>query len=83
MQAHHLDVGNVLDQRRIGRRFRELEPHLFEQLPSLVGLERHDQGLFGCGQHALEANDDEVGNEEGVNIFGGRPMYSCSKRRMP
>src|SRR5947208_282763 len=44
--------------------------HLFEQVPALFVWERFDQLLFGGGQDALEANDEEIADQVGVNELG-------------
>ena len=43
MQAQHLDAGGLLDHRFHDRprRFDEMGPDLFEQVPPLLGRQRH------------------------------------------
>ena len=57
-----LDAGDLLDHRlqERPRRLDQMGPHLLEQVPPLLGRERLDQMLFGGGQHALEADHEEI-----------------------
>ena len=45
-------------------------PHLFEQVPPLLGRERLDQLLFGRGQDALEADHEQIADQVGVDVLG-------------
>ena len=47
--------------------------HLLEQVPPLLGRERLDQMLFGRGQHALKADDEEIAEQVGVDVLGAPP----------
>ena len=75
VQAQHLDAGDFLDHRLHDRprRFDQLRPDLFEQVPLLLGRQRLDQLLFRRGQNALKADNEEIPDEVGVNVFGARP----------
>ncbi len=69
VQAHHLDVGDILDHRlheRL-RRFDQLGPYLLEQIPPLLGWE-FGKLLFGGCQQPLEPDDDEIAEQVGVNV---------------
>ena len=52
------------------RRFDQLGPDLFEQVPPLLGRERLDQLLFGRGQDALEADHEQITDQVGVDVLG-------------
>jgi hypothetical protein len=45
-------------------------PYLFEQVPALFGGEGLHQVLFGRCQDALEADNEEIPEQVGVNVFG-------------
>ena len=77
-----LIAGDLLDHclHEWPRRFDQMGPHLFEQVPPLLGRERLDQMLLGRGQNALEADDQQIADQVGADVLGPRPMYSCSKR---
>src|SRR6266849_8027391 len=47
-----------------------MRPHLFEQVPPLLGRERLDQVLFGRRQNALEADNEQIGDQVSVNVLG-------------
>jgi len=72
MQAHNLDTGDILKHGLQGRpsRLHQLGPHLLEQIPALVGMERLDQLLFGRRQDAAEAHHEKIANEVGVDLLG-------------
>jgi RNA polymerase sigma factor (sigma-70 family) len=55
VHAQHLHAGNLMDHRFHDRprRFDQVSPDLFEQVPPLLGGERLDQLLFGRRQDAL------------------------------
>ena len=42
----------------------------FEQVPALLGRQRLDQVLLGRGQDALEADDEQVADQVGVDVLG-------------
>ena len=44
-------------------------PHLLQQIPPLFGRERLDQMLFGRGQNALKADDEEITEQVGANVL--------------
>src|ERR1700677_4524548 len=71
MQPYHPDAGNFLDHRLQVRlcRFDQMGPYLLEQIPPLLG---RDVGklLFGGCQQTLEANDDEIAVQVGMNVLG-------------
>ena len=71
MEAQNLDAGDVLDHRPHdwARRFDQLRPDLLEQIPSSLWRERLGQLLFGRGEHTLEADDEEIADQMGVNVF--------------
>ena len=71
VQGHDLDAGNLRDRRFQDRtsRFNQMRPYLLEQVPPLR-VERLDQVLFGCGQNALEAHDEEIAEQVGVDVIG-------------
>jgi hypothetical protein len=64
-------------------RFHQVGSHLLERVPALLGRERRDPMLFGRGQGALEAAQEETTDQVGVESLGPRPMNSCMKRLMP
>jgi hypothetical protein len=67
------DAGDVLDHRlqeRL-RRLDQMRPYLLEQVPPLPGRRRLRQLLFGGCQHTLEADDEEITEQVGVNVLGG------------
>ena len=72
VQAHHLDTGDLLNHRlhERPRRLDQMGPHLFEQVPPLLGRERLDQMLFGRGQDALEADHEKIIDQVCVDVFG-------------
>jgi hypothetical protein len=72
MQAQHLDASDLLDHGFHDRpgRFDEMPPYLFDQVPPFLGRERLDQVLFGRRQNALEADNEEIGNQVSVNVLG-------------
>ena len=39
--------------------------------------------LFGRRQDALESDDEEIVDQVCADVFGPRPMYSCSNRVIP
>jgi hypothetical protein len=45
-------------------------PYLLQQVPPLFGGKRLDQVLLGCGQNALETNDEEIPQQVGVDVLG-------------
>ena len=66
VQAQHLDAGDLLDhhfQDRPGR-FHQMRPYLFEQVPALLGGKCLDKLLLGRCQNPLEANHEEITEEE-------------------
>jgi hypothetical protein len=72
VQAQHLGAGDLLHHRFHDRprRFDQMGPDLFEQVPPLVRRQRLDQVLFGCGEHALKANHEEILEQVGLNVLG-------------
>jgi hypothetical protein len=72
VQVHHLDAGDLLDHgfHDRPRRFGQMGPYLFEQVPPLLGRQRLDQLLFGRGQDALEADHEKVIDQVGVDVLG-------------
>jgi hypothetical protein len=64
-------------------RFDELRPNLLEQVSPFLRRERPIQVLFGGSQYAEHANHQQLADQVGVDVFGPRPMYSCSRREMP
>jgi hypothetical protein len=71
VQAHHLDAGDVLNQRlheRL-RRFNQMRPDLLEQIPPFFGRV-YGELLFGRCQQALEPDDDQIAEQIGVNVLG-------------
>ena len=75
MQAQNLDAGGVFDHRLHDwpRRFDQLRSNLLEQIPSSLRRKRLGQLPFGRSQHALEADDEEIANQMGVNVFRSSP----------
>jgi hypothetical protein len=43
---------------------------LFQEVSALFGRQLLDQLLFGCGQHAVEADHEKVTDQVGVNVLG-------------
>ena len=85
VQAQHLDAGDLLDHRFQDRprRFDQLGPDFFEQVPPLLGRQRLDQLLFGRGQDALEADHEKVADQVGVNVLGPPAHVFLFKARHP
>ena len=71
VQAQHLDARDLLDHcfHDRPRRFDQMGPYLFEQVPPLLGDERLDQLLFSRGQDALEADHEEITDQVGDVLF--------------
>ena len=71
VQAHHIDAGDLLNQRLIGAacRFDQMSPCLLEQDPPLLGRD-FGQLLFGRRQQALEADDQKIVEQIGANLPG-------------
>ena len=76
VQGHDLDAGDFLDHRLHDwtGRFNQMGPYLLQQVPPLFSGKQLDQMLFGRGQNALKANDEEIAEQVGVNTLGPRPM---------
>src|SRR5580693_10732832 len=84
VQAHHLDAGDLLDQRlqeRL-RRFDQMGPYLLEQVPPLL-RRKFGQLLFGGSQQTLQADNDEIAVQIGVNILGATASVLLFKASDP
>ena len=85
VHAQHLNTGYLLDHgfHDRPRGFNEVGADLLQQIPSLLGRNRLDQLLLCGGEHALQADDQQIVDEMAVNGLGPRPMYSCWNCVMP
>ena len=52
------------------RRFDQLGPDLFEQVPALFTWKRLDQVLFSRGQYTLEADHEQIADQMSLYILG-------------
>jgi hypothetical protein len=71
MQTDWFDAGNIRDEcfKHRPRRFDQLGSHLFEQVASLVGRQRLNEMLLGRGENTFQANDEQVIDEVGTDMF--------------
>jgi len=72
MQAQNFRASDLFDHRLHDRprRFDQLGADLFEEVSPFFDRQRLDQVLFGRGQDALQANDDEVAQYMSANVLG-------------